>query len=251
MLKNLLLASATVAGALGMFGSAQAAVIYVIDDFTIGLNNGACVAPCEIVANSLTTDVDPIAPGTQTFDRSTDGSGLHIIGGDREVTLTWNSGAGSASASVTPEGVYQHSNDNNVDGDSLLRWDGNNANDDDGLNFDGGLNLDLSAGNLYVHLQVLTADLGGGSASLTLYSAGGSATQSVGLAVGDWYIPLTLFDVGSLDLMNITAIELFIDGLGSLDASIDIVEVVPEPMTLGLFGLGLLGAGLARRRIAA
>jgi hypothetical protein len=227
MLKKLLISGAAASGLL-VASAASAAPVLLIDDFSTSLT-GNIVPGLVMVQN-----------GAVAFDRST---GLGIVDGDRELVLT-HGDAGSASpvqAQVTG-GNYTHLNGTSS-GSSLLRWDGAGGGDTDGLDFglNGGAGYDQGGG---VELRLYTDDTNYSIANVLL-DAGPS----------EHYLSVALFDggageVGSIDLSTITAIELFITGGAGLDISLDLVEVVPEPLTIGLFGLSLLGIGAARRRMA-
>lgn len=83
------------------------------------------------------------------------------------------------------------------------------------------------------------------------YLDGGDFSPIAGFdSVGDDGIGLG-FDIGTLDLgdsVNITYAYVFGDTVGTVDIP---TEDVPEPATLALFGLGIIGLGYMRRKRAA
>jgi hypothetical protein len=252
MLRRLLFASA-ITGTLALANGGNATQILLIDSFDTALTGNVFVpGPCP-GGFCPTGQVTASSSMTPVYDLST---GAGILDGDRELVLTHTGGPNSLNAEING-GAYSHNNGANTSGSSLLRWDGPN-NDVETLEFDlnGGIGYNLSAGSLFFHLFVNSIDLpDDGLVQLTLYSGatGIASSRSVSpLSVGDHFFDvfgfLAVGDVG-FALTNITAIELLIEGGGDLDVSLDIVEVVPEPIAIGLFGLGLLGLGATRRRI--
>ena len=238
MLKKLLLSGAAASGLL-FVSAAHAAPILLIDNFDTTLTAGFVV----------------VAPFTTVTDLST-GSG--ILDGDRELIIS-HTGPTAVSpfifAQVTGS-EFTHNNGATSTGTSLLRWDGS-GNAVTTLDFDlnGGSGYDLSGANLAVHISVSNADLTGSSVTLTMYNDGanfGSAIVVLPNGPSEHFLSLSsLVATGAFSLASVTAIELFANGGPSFDVAIDIIEVVPEPLTIGLFGLGLIGAGAMRRRVKA
>ena len=84
---------------------------------------------------------------------------------------------------------------------------------------------------------------GGTEASLGAFGLGGAFSGSAAFPADTFTTnPFTLTNIGTL-----TATQ----GVASTSSFDFNTTVVPEPVTLGLLGLGLLGLGFARRRIAA
>ena len=109
--------------------------------------------------------------------------------------------------------------------------------------------VDLS-GLIAVVIDVLSVDLPGASLEFTLCSGAACSSDSFALpnVVGTYGWQITNF-IGTADLTMIDSAMLMIDGslVEDLDVAIDFVQV-PEASVLGLFGLSLIGLGLAARR---
>jgi len=116
------------------------------------------------------------------------------------------------------------------------------------------LDADLSA-EPFIDIHLKTIDLATGmSVTLTsgLEGAGTSHTET-DTASGPGFFPFTLQDYADagVDLSDIDEIIVEVSGDPALDLSINLIaatDVIPEPATLSLLGIGLLAAAYRRRK---
>lgn len=107
---------------------------------------------------------------------------------------------------------------------------------------------DLYAGDTTIDVAALEAS------SVQFSKASVAPVNDINPFVGDAperiTTAFTSFDAynGGADFSAVTAIFAVVSGDVASDLILDEVGVVPEPTTLAIFGLGLLGLGVARRR---
>jgi len=208
---------------------------------------------------------------TQSVSRTgvgSNGAGIATagaVGGTRYTEATVTSGAGTLDlSSNTPiPSAFSHSQGSGVTGSSLLQWDGDtNSTLDFGL---GGVDLTDMGISTGIVIRLISTDFPV-NITLTVYeNASDFSSRTVtlpALAMNiDFFVDFASFIAtgAGADFTSVEAITLTMNDtpptFANADLTIDFIESAPPPNvseagTLALFGLGLIGVAVARRRNA-
>ncbi len=174
-----------------------------------------------------------------------------VVGGSRtlQVDVTASAYGQSSSLVVSPAspGALSLGNDSGQVGVGTVTWDANGA----GL---GG--VDITNGSILPIFQatILFSDLNLGfrvDITETAGAGGSTAFWSTNLGSGPSLVNQSLAsftNAGAVDFTKVDKIVLTMSGPLAQDATLDLVEVVPEPVTMSMLGLGGLALLLRRRR---
>ena len=211
------------------------------------------------LSNGLIDDfIDP-TPGaicTSVSESSSTGSCAHnsalgeILGGEREIELTWDSFEGSGTAGEAKvtigQGALNLSNDTGVKSTMVVTYDGTVANP---------MDEDLTWGGMTdtfaIDLEVLDI-VDGFDATITVTDTGGGSFTYV-IPAAPSVAPVTAFvpysNFMGVDFSTVSSLVFtVVSSLPSLDLGVTAIRKVPEPATVAIMGLGLLGLGFMRRR---
>ena len=198
--------------------SVQASVV-IVDDFDDG--------KVDLTANSGTTSASLIDQPTTS-----------AVGGFRDTTVTWVSGALDVSAKRNPApGEMAFSSERGVVGLFNLVYDG----DGSGLS---GLDITDGGSNVFLFLDIVFDDLGGEILVTLEDNSATSFSLSKSLTPGPELVAFKLSDFIGVDLAALESISVDVIGVEAGDYAIDSIYAgVPEPSTIAIWSL--FGVGMA------
>ncbi|WP_371185946.1 PEP-CTERM sorting domain-containing protein [Thalassotalea maritima] len=251
------------ASTVGLFAASGSAAEILIDDYSLDQFQGTFLGK---TIGFFDDGTGPVA------NQAGDGSNNGAIGGYRDIYVEQTGGTGSVEV-VISDGRFKANVEENTTGFVAITYDGSSVLGTNWLNGvdAGGIMEDLS-GTTGILFEDVFNDRPA-PASVSIWTFNGvdytkhsydfetsalSGQADLGDAKYDAFIPFANFsNFGTMNLANVGAVQatfnVYNDGTGDQISSVDLgigrAVAVPEPVSIALFGMGLLMlGGVANRR---